>query len=63
MEKSIINIDFADTEHEAITPEKLNASLKMLEKEGYTPHDIHVENRRTGKTTTVSVLAKPEAKQ
>ena len=63
MEKSRIKVGAVNTEHEAIMPEKLNASLKMLEKEGYTPHDIHVENLRTGKTTTVSVLAKPEAKQ
>ena len=37
----------------------LGNTLKMLENEGYTIHDIPVEQLGTGKTTTVKVLAKP----
>ena len=37
----------------------LGNTLKMLENEGYTIHDIPVKQLGTGKTTTVKVLAKP----
>lgn len=37
----------------------LRTTLKLLENEGYTLHDIPVEQLGTGKTTTVKVLAKP----
>lgn len=37
----------------------LNNTLALLKKEGYTVHDIPVEQLGTGKTTTVKVLAKP----
>lgn len=37
----------------------LSNTLKMLQNEGYTIHDIPVEQLGTGKTTTVKVLAKP----
>ena len=37
----------------------LGNTLKMLENEGYTIHDIPVEQLGTGKTTTVKVLAAP----
>ena len=37
----------------------LGNTLKMLEKEGYTIHDIPTEQLGTGKTTTVKVIAPP----
>ena len=37
----------------------LRTTLKLLENEGYTIHDIPVEQLGTGKTTTVRVLARP----
>ena len=37
----------------------LGNSLKMLEQQGYTLHDIQIEQQGTGKMTTTKVLAKP----
>ncbi|MBP5462699.1 MAG: hypothetical protein J6Y20_11350 [Lachnospiraceae bacterium] len=37
----------------------LSNTLELLKKEGYTVHDIPVEQLGTGKTTTVRVLAQP----
>ena len=42
-----------------VSAHSLGNTLKMLENEGYTLHDIPVEQLGTGKTTTVKVLAKP----
>ncbi len=41
------------------TSHGLGTTLKMLENEGYTIHDIPVQQLGTGKTTTVKVLAQP----
>lgn len=42
-----------------VSSTSLNNTLALLQKEGYTLHDIPVEQLGTGKTTTVKVLAKP----
>lgn len=42
-----------------LSPTALTNSLKMLEQQGYTLHDIQIEQQGTGKMTTTKVLAKP----
>lgn len=42
-----------------VTSSSLSNTIELLKKEGYTVHDIPVEQLGTGKTTTVRVLAKP----
>lgn len=42
-----------------VSNHSLQNTLKMLENEGYTLHDIPVQQLGTGKITTVKVLAKP----
>lgn len=58
-ELNYIDVGKGSEQYLGISSTSLNNALHILETEGYTLHDIPVEQLGTGKTTTVKVLAKP----
>lgn len=58
-ELNYIDVGKGSEQYLGISSTALGNALHILEKEGYTLHDIPVEQLGTGKMTTVKVLAKP----
>lgn len=64
LKERVNNLNYIDVgkgseQYLGISSTSLANALHALEKEGYTLHDIPVQQLGTGKTTTVKVLAKP----
>ena len=54
-----IDVGKGSNEWLGLTDSSLTTALKLLEKDGYTLHDIDIEQQGTGKKTKMKVLAKP----
>ena len=54
-----IDVGKGSEEWLGLSSTSMGNTLKLLEKDGYTLHDIQVEQQGTGKMTTTKVLAKP----
>ena len=64
LKERVNNLDYIDVgkgseQYLGITSHSLGNALHILEEQGYTLHDIPVEQLGTGKQTTIKVLAKP----
>ncbi len=58
-EMPYIDVGKGSEEWLGLSSTSMGNTLKLLEKDGYTLHDIQVEQQGTGKMTTTKVLAKP----
>ena len=64
LKERVDNLNYIDVgkgseQYLGITGHSLGNALHILEEQGYTLHDIPIEQLGTGKQTTVKVLAKP----
>lgn len=64
LKERVNNLDYIDVgkgseQYLGLSATSLNNALHSLERDGYTIHEIPVEQLGTGKQTTVKVLAKP----
>lgn len=57
--KGYLDIGSGVEHHVGVSKNKLRTAVRALQDEGYTVHNISVEQLGTGKNTTVKVLAKP----
>lgn len=57
--KGYLDVGSGVEHHVGVSKTKLRTAVRALENEGYTVHNISVEQLGTGKKTTVKVLAKP----
>lgn len=58
-EYDYIDVGKGSEEYLGISSTSMNNALKILENEGYTIHEVPVEQMGTGKITKIKVLAKP----